>query len=591
MVFVFLNFSTKAQENAIKLSLSPSSTSVKEPLRSALIKDLFFINGDSMIVHSLIDSFITHETDKANLLVSNTIKGKRLYDDNLSDQALDYLLAAIKIAEDPTFHDSIKFIAFEAFGQYLYHYQSYSEAIKYLTQARSYMKNYRVDTEAYFQGRIDGIILQSYYALNDERNILIMQGKLLTDVSRYGTIKQQAMAFNSCGLFAHKWHNYSLADSLFVYALELCRGFDPDAKLIFTHNIRESYAHTLFKLGHKEQAIAFINEAYTVNKKAKRNKQVLRAWNYLLKYQLEMENYKDAYNIYLDGMSFFGKNPLQGDDIYLAYENMIRVLSFSGHQGIAGKLSVQYNEYLKKQNDLFEKRMRNRYQLDKYVSKMISNYEYSNKQQQAINDFLSNKLRNRNYLIIIILLASIIGVGLVFYFMIIRRKLLQANIEKQKQSSKIIALENEKLKYKLDLREKDIQLVVSDNRVRTAFKKEISKRLKKIQSHPTNQKIKDLNMLSLELDQAIGFQDQLSLLQDNIDKINATFEESLRSKIPKITLQEIKVCNLIKLGMDNHQIAVNLNKASGTIRTYKFRLKKKAALNIDETLEQFIFNL
>ena len=87
-----------------------------------------------------------------------------------------------------------------------------------------------------------------------------------------------------------------------------------------------------------------------------------------------------------------------------------------------------------------------------------------------------------------------------------------------------------------------------------------------------------MSKLKAELSTTIEDEEAYSQLQDKVDTINAAFEDQLREKIPGITAQEIRYCSLLRLGMNNQQIAQLLNKSDATIRTYKHRITKKAGL-------------
>ncbi|MEL6355943.1 MAG: LuxR C-terminal-related transcriptional regulator, partial [Bacteroidota bacterium] len=76
-----------------------------------------------------------------------------------------------------------------------------------------------------------------------------------------------------------------------------------------------------------------------------------------------------------------------------------------------------------------------------------------------------------------------------------------------------------------------------------------------------------------------------------VETINAAFEQRLTEHIPGITAQEIRYCGLLRLGMDNQQIAKLLNKSYGTVRIYKHRISKKAGIDGKEALKKLVDSL
>ncbi len=75
------------------------------------------------------------------------------------------------------------------------------------------------------------------------------------------------------------------------------------------------------------------------------------------------------------------------------------------------------------------------------------------------------------------------------------------------------------------------------------------------------------------------------------EEVNKTFFESIRNISPEITGNDLRLCALIKLNMNSKEMASVLNVAPNSIKSSRYRLKKKLGLDIESDLEEFIRNM
>lgn len=77
-----------------------------------------------------------------------------------------------------------------------------------------------------------------------------------------------------------------------------------------------------------------------------------------------------------------------------------------------------------------------------------------------------------------------------------------------------------------------------------------------------------------------------------IQNLNPDFIKSINEKSQqKLTNLDLKYCSYLKLGMTTNQIAQILNVEIQTVRTFKYRLKRKIGLEKDEDLDLFLKGL
>ncbi|WP_046755869.1 helix-turn-helix transcriptional regulator [Kordia jejudonensis] len=72
------------------------------------------------------------------------------------------------------------------------------------------------------------------------------------------------------------------------------------------------------------------------------------------------------------------------------------------------------------------------------------------------------------------------------------------------------------------------------------------------------------------------------------ENINPNFLKQLSSKFPCLTSKDLKYCCYLKMNMSNEDIRFILGINQESVRTHKYRLKKKMVLNKEQDLRMFI---
>ena len=75
------------------------------------------------------------------------------------------------------------------------------------------------------------------------------------------------------------------------------------------------------------------------------------------------------------------------------------------------------------------------------------------------------------------------------------------------------------------------------------------------------------------------------------EEVNKGFFEKLLSLNPKLNINELRHCALIKLNLNVKETASTLYVSPNTVKSARYRLKKKLGLKPDEDLSAFLRNL
>jgi tetratricopeptide (TPR) repeat protein len=177
------------------------------------------------------------------------------------------------------------------------------------------------------------------------------------------------------------------------------------------------------------------------------------------------------------------------------------------------------------------------------------------------------------------IIASIFGLIIAVIIFLLR---------KRREQVKLGELKNEMLQNEINYKQKDISdfaLNISRNH---KWREELLKYIKKIKKSSSVKE--DLNFKALEkaiLDREIVDNSTIDF-QNKVDVLNTAFYEKLHEKYSTLTKTEIKLCSLIRLNIDNNEIAILQNVALESVYRSRSRLRKKLNLSPEEDLNEIL---
>lgn len=75
------------------------------------------------------------------------------------------------------------------------------------------------------------------------------------------------------------------------------------------------------------------------------------------------------------------------------------------------------------------------------------------------------------------------------------------------------------------------------------------------------------------------------------EEVHTDFFKNLKTVCPKISESELRLCAYLKINLHNKEISKILNIAPDSLKTVRYRIRKKLGLNKDDSLEEYIRNL
>lgn len=175
------------------------------------------------------------------------------------------------------------------------------------------------------------------------------------------------------------------------------------------------------------------------------------------------------------------------------------------------------------------------------------------------------------------------GSLLVFLLVVVIALIVTRYKQKTKaQQYKAASLKNEIEKGRHDLHSQSLHLIRVNNNVL-----EIEEKLKelkpKVQGHSMEvQRL--INTIRVNKSQEKDWEN----FNNYFNGLNSGFTDRLRDEFPSLTINEIRLCALLKMNLLNGEIASILNVETRSVTMSKYRLKKKLNLQEDVDLSKFL---
>lgn len=147
----------------------------------------------------------------------------------------------------------------------------------------------------------------------------------------------------------------------------------------------------------------------------------------------------------------------------------------------------------------------------------------------------------------------------------------------------------EKLQLEVDLqaREKDLSMLVVNNKIRHNERKKFLGDLHELARHKSEDLRGGLKSLIFNLTKGLDREEKFLHRSDHIEVLNTNFEEKLKTAFPDLSKTEIEICGYIKTNLSVKEMAEMRRTSEGAIKMTRHRLKTKLQLE-DQSLDNFI---
>lgn len=192
----------------------------------------------------------------------------------------------------------------------------------------------------------------------------------------------------------------------------------------------------------------------------------------------------------------------------------------------------------------------------------------------------------RSKLWIITLIFSIFILLLLSLFLSRRQHIINARNKQQ-----IAELQNEKLNSQIESKQRDLSDFAINLTQSQEWAKELASKLNHLKTTKGRERKKLFDAFEQDVQNKITFDVDTKVFYQRLDKLSDAFYSNLHTKFPNLSKTDKRLCSLIRLRIDSHEIATLQNITLSSLNTSRYRLRKKLNLSKDDELDVFIQSL
>lgn len=171
-----------------------------------------------------------------------------------------------------------------------------------------------------------------------------------------------------------------------------------------------------------------------------------------------------------------------------------------------------------------------------------------------------------------------------------KESLLKSEKELTDRKLEIKSLEEERLKIELEYKDRDLSNFALEISRRHSFIEEINSLIGDIKPklgehggllNPLIQILKDNSIVD----------EKTYIFFEKVDQLNSEFMLQLEKQFPVLSKNERQFCALLKLGLSTKDIAIIKNLSVESVKTFRYRIRKKINLDHNVDLNEFFSNL
>lgn len=194
-----------------------------------------------------------------------------------------------------------------------------------------------------------------------------------------------------------------------------------------------------------------------------------------------------------------------------------------------------------------------------------------------------------NYLLITLISILLIVFSLLYFFL---KRINKRDKELLKTNENLFQIQEEQKKIKEqqlnnDIEHKESQL--SAITIQMLQKNELFDEIKKIIQN--KEAVSTNAQLSKLVNQHFTNDNNWNDFDKYFESINKNFYTKLKTSFPEIGSNDLKICALIKLNLSIKEMASILNISPDSVKTARYRLRKKLQLNTEDNLTEFIISI
>lgn len=188
------------------------------------------------------------------------------------------------------------------------------------------------------------------------------------------------------------------------------------------------------------------------------------------------------------------------------------------------------------------------------------------------------------------------GVILSSFFILLALRIRHAkNRELARQRELLITkdLENSQLKeaelkQELEFKERQLTTYALHLSQKNEMLERFREQLNALKSRTENDLSRDLNRIEKQVHRLTNTERDWEEFRLHFEQVNKGFFENLKKEFPELTTKELRLCALIRLNLNLKEVANILSIAPESVKTARYRLRKKFTIETQDNLTDFL---
>ena len=403
-----------------------------------------------------------------------------------------------------------------------------------------------------------------------------------------------ASCYSNLGMVSKKTGNNLKAIEYYEKALEIKLIIkDTRGRIITLNNLGTLYLQT----NDLEKAKEYLTQALKLNSESRYKRSLAVSFQNLANYYYLTNNLSKAIESGIKSLEIMKEKGQRADieEVYLVLANAYE------KQG-KFETSLKYFKLHKSIHDsIFNAESRENYnklQLQLETTQKERKIESLKKEQEKQilqNQILKNEKQNYIATIIIIIFLIII-VGFVVLMKRKKDKQIQRQMDIVHRKEKELAiaelekskLKEEELQQSILYKSKQLSTHALHMMQKNTMLQEIQSDIKELSKKASIDEKPNYKRINQLISQSLRSHKDWDVFKLYFEDVNKDFYKKLKEINPDLTTNDHRLCALIKLNMNSKEMASVLNVAPNSIKSSRYRLKKKLGLGIEADLEEFI---
>ncbi|WKN43505.1 tetratricopeptide repeat protein [Tunicatimonas pelagia] len=428
-----------------------------------------------------------------------------------------------------------------------------------------------------------------YYEQKDLELALQFFQEALSKYLVFGDAINVATALGNIGNVYFDMSEYNRADSSFREALELYKKVKDPYSIALSYG---SLGDISTVTGQYNQALMYYQQSLELSREIGDLHGIAITLYHVGKMYREQQKFIQAEEYLMQSMDVARQvnDQKQLQDIYLELKEL------ENARGNYKQAIRYFEQYIALKDTLFNE------EKARQIAELQTVYETQQKEQEIAlqNERIQtlNQKARTDSLLRYGLILGLIVLGTVAYLILSRQRLrIRKNREiySAQQALTRAELENAKLKeaelaQKLTFKSKELTSYTVNFIQKSELFEELKVGLKQLRQARSDEVSKKVSSLTRLVDQHTNIDRDWEEFRRFFEDVHQDFLEKLRETYPDLTQGELKLCALLKLKMNLKEAASILGISPESVKTARYRLRKKLELNKEDDLIDFMQN-